>query len=111
MLHVDQALRVSAARNLEMIAGSINTCEPKLVNPFYDAEHFFDGFVSDEEYALDTLRAAHEAGADRLILCDTNGGMLPSQIVDAVSRVADQLPNAVLGIHVHNDGGLAVANS
>ena len=112
LLHVDQALRVSAARNLEMIAGSIQYLRAETGKPvFYDAEHFFDGFVSDEGYALDTLKAAHEAGADRLILCDTNGGMLPSQITDAVSRVAAHLPDAILGIHVHNDGGLAVANS
>ena len=78
---------VSAARNLEMIAGSINTCDPKLVNRFFTmpSTSLTDLFRM-RNATLDTLRAAHGAGADRLILCDTNGGMLPSQITDAVVR-------------------------
>jgi 2-isopropylmalate synthase len=112
LLHVNQALRVSADRNLEMIEGSIRYLKSETGRPvFYDAEHFFDGYLSDAPYALATLEVALAAGASRLILCDTNGGMLPQQIAQAVSGVRAHLPAAHLGIHVHNDGGLAVANT
>ena len=77
----------------------------------FDAEHFFDGFAEDADYALQVLRTAHRAGALYIILCDTNGGALTPQITEAVARVRDELPDARLGIHVHNDCDLAVANS
>jgi 2-isopropylmalate synthase len=78
---------------------------------FFDAEHFFDGFAANPSYALKTVEAAARAGAERVILCDTNGGALPDQIATGVKAVRGLLPNMALGIHVHNDGGLAVANT
>jgi 2-isopropylmalate synthase len=111
-LHIAEALRVSEADNLRMIAESIEFLRRATGRPvFYDAEHFFDGLRENEACALATLRAAFEAGAERIILCDTNGGSLPAQIVAAVQKVRALLPGAVLGIHVHNDGGLATANT
>jgi 2-isopropylmalate synthase len=111
-LHVDQALRISADRNLEMIEGSIRYLKEATGKPvFYDAEHFFDGFKSDAGYALATLEMAIQGGADRVILCDTNGGALPHEIDAAITAAKSHLPSLVLGIHVHNDGGLAVANT
>jgi 2-isopropylmalate synthase len=77
----------------------------------YDAEHFFDGYHSNAEYALASLKAALEAGADNLTLCDTNGGALPHDIADIVQDVRRHMPKAALGIHCHNDSDAAVANS
>jgi 2-isopropylmalate synthase len=111
-LHVREALRVSLDDNLAMIGSSVEylrTATGKTV--FYDAEHFFDGYKANQDYALRTLEAAHQAGAERLILCDTNGGSLPAEVVAAVRTVLARLPGAKLGIHVHNDGCLAVANT
>ncbi len=111
-LHVEQALRVSPERNLEMIAGSVGYLREATGKPvFYDAEHFFDGYRSDAGYALATLRAAFEAGAERVILCDTNGGVMPHEVGAAIREVRKEIPGIKLGIHVHNDGGLAVANT
>ncbi len=111
-LHIAEALRVSEADNLRMIADSIQFLRRATERPvFYDAEHFFDGLRENRECALGTLRAAHEAGASRIILCDTNGGSLPAQIVLGVQEAERALPGAVLGIHVHDDGGLATANT
>ena len=111
-LHVEQALRVSPDKNLEMIAGSVAYLAEATGNPvFYDAEHFFDGFKNDPGYALATLHAAVDAGARRVILCDTNGGTMPHEIAHAVREVRKEIPGVKLGIHVHNDGGLAIANT
>jgi 2-isopropylmalate synthase len=111
-LHVTDALQVSLDDNLEMIRDSVEFLLKKTGKPvFYDAEHFFDGFRHNAAYALDTVGAAVEAGASRIILCDTNGGSLPDQIAEGVRAVRERFPQAKLGIHVHNDGGLAVANS
>ncbi len=111
-LHVEQALRVSPDRNLEMIAGSVAYLAEATGNPvFYDAEHFFDGFKNDPGYALATIRAAVDAGASRVILCDTNGGIMPHEVATTVREVRKEIPGVKLGIHVHNDGGLAVANT
>ncbi len=111
-LHVREALRVSLEENLEMIRSSVRFLREQTGRPvFYDAEHFFDGWRANPEYALDTVQAAHDAGAERLVLCDTNGGSLPEHIVAAMAQVRARLPTAALGIHVHNDGGLAVANT
>ncbi|MGI9323335.1 MAG: citramalate synthase [Pseudomonadales bacterium] len=111
-LHVEQALRVAPERNLEMIGNSVAYLREATQKPvFYDAEHFFDGFKSDPGYALATLSAAVDAGAERVILCDTNGGVMPHEIAAAVREVRQEVPDAKLGIHVHNDGGLAVANT
>ena len=111
-LHVTEALRVSLDDNLEMIRSSVAYLKEQSGRPvFYDAEHFFDGYKANNDYALKTLEAAFSAGAERLILCDTNGGTMPHQVTAAVEAVRSRLPTAVLGIHVHNDGGLAVANT
>ncbi len=108
--HVTTALRISLHRNCELIQSSVAFLKSKGKEVIYDAEHFFDGFAANPEYALETLRAAEKGGADVLVLCDTNGGSLPSRIQDAVRcvKAAVGLP---LGIHCHNDSELAVANS
>jgi len=110
-VHVKDALRTTLERNLEIIRGSLAHLRPHVKNLFYDAEHFFDGYKADPEYALATLRAAWESGADCLVLCDTNGGSLPGWVTEAVRAVREKLPEAPLGIHTHNDSDLAVANS
>jgi 2-isopropylmalate synthase len=111
-LHVTEALRISLDDNLAMIADSVAYLRAETGRPvFYDAEHFFDGWKANPSFALDTLQAAHEAGAERLILCDTNGGSLPSDIEAGIDALRQRLGDVALGIHVHNDGGLAVANT
>jgi len=111
-LHVRDALRVSLETNLEMIGSSVAYLRQASGRPvFYDAEHFFDGWRANPDYAIATVTAAHAAGAERLILCDTNGGSLPEQITVAMAAVQRALPTAKLGIHVHNDSGCAVANT
>ncbi|MEM9346883.1 MAG: citramalate synthase [Planctomycetota bacterium] len=120
-LHVDEVLRVDLDENLAMIEDSVRYCNdrPQVEEVFYDAEHFFDGYKANPGYALQTLNAAVEGGATRLVLCDTNGGSLPAEVTEIVNAVKGQLtandvkPSDVLqlAIHVHNDGGLAVANS
>ncbi|MBV1879713.1 MAG: citramalate synthase [Pseudomonadales bacterium] len=111
-LHVEQALRVSLDKNLGMISGSVKFLAEATQKPvFYDAEHFFDGFKSDPGYALASLQMAVDAGAARIILCDTNGGVMPHELSRAVVAVRKEIPAARLGIHVHNDGGLGVANT
>ncbi len=108
--HVHTALRIPLNRNCELIRASVAHLKSKGREVIYDAEHFFDGFSANPEYALQTLRAAEEGGADLITLCDTNGGRLPAQIQAAIRRVQSviKLP---LGIHCHNDSELAVANS
>jgi len=111
-LHVEQALRISPEKNIEMIRDSVAHLVERTKKPvFYDAEHFFDGYKSDPSYALETLGAAFEGGAERIILCDTNGGVLPNELAQAIKHVRGDIPRVPLGIHVHNDGGLAVANT
>lgn len=111
-LHVDEVLRVSRQENLDMIAESVAFCRESGREVFYDAEHFFDGFKANPDYALQSLMAAAQAGATRFVLCDTNGGGLPDSITEAVWAVKSALgPDVKLGIHCHNDGGLAVANT
>jgi 2-isopropylmalate synthase len=110
-LHVEQVLRTSHKENLRLIRESLAFLKARGREVIYDAEHFFDGFRANPEYALATLNAALEGGADVLTLCDTNGGSLPWQIQDALEQVRAKFPNAVVGIHTHNDGELAVANT
>jgi 2-isopropylmalate synthase len=109
-LHVREVLGTTLEENLRMIADSVAYCKAAGREVFYDAEHFFDGFRHNAEYALQTLRAAQDAGATVLILCDTNGGNLPEAIAAAVDRVGKAL-RVPLGIHCHNDCDVAVANS
>lgn len=110
-IHVTDALKITLERNLELIRDSLAFLRPHAKELFYDAEHFFDGYKANPEYAVSTLRAAWEAGAELLVLCDTNGGSLPGEIASIMKTVSEQLPEARLGIHAHNDCELAVANS
>ena len=108
-LHVERILETTRDENLRMIGESVAFLKGQGREVVYDAEHFFDGHRLDAAYALDTLAAAAEAGADWLVLCDTNGGELPDVVAERVSEVRERFPTAV-GIHPHNDAGLAVAN-
>ena len=110
-VHVRDALHTTLERNLELIRDSVAFIRQHQKRVFYDAEHFFDGFRADPEYALATLGKALEGGAECLVLCDTNGGNLPSAIQGAIAKVKERYPEAPLGIHAHNDSDLAVANS
>jgi 2-isopropylmalate synthase len=109
--HVREALRTSLEENLAMIAESIRFLKEAGRRVIYDAEHFFDGYRARPEYALLTILAAAEAGADRIVLCDTNGGALPDQVRAAVLVARSRLGSVPIGIHAHNDGELAVANT
>ena len=111
IVHVRDALHTTPERNLELIRDSLARLKPHVESLFYDAEHFFDGFRDDPQYALATLEKAVEGGADCLVLCDTNGGSLPGSIREIMKMVMSRCPGVPLGIHTHNDGDLAVANS
>ncbi|MBC8170786.1 MAG: citramalate synthase [Anaerolineae bacterium] len=111
MLHVMEVLQTTPEENLRMIQVSVAYLKTLGKEVIYDAEHFFDGSKLDMEYAFDTLRAAVDGGADWLILCDTNGGALPWEVAQLVTKAQQAFPQAKLGIHTHNDGELAVANS
>ncbi|MCK8602033.1 citramalate synthase [Desulfoferrobacter suflitae] len=110
-VHVRDALHTTLERNLELICDSLQYLRPHAQTLFYDAEHFFDGFRDDREYALATLGKAIDGGAECLILCDTNGGNLPATIAEVFQVVKERYPGMPLGIHAHNDTDLAVANS
>jgi 2-isopropylmalate synthase/homocitrate synthase family protein len=117
LLHVIEVLGATPAENLDMIADSIGFLVDRGREAVYDAEHFFDGFKADRDYALATLRAARQAGSRTLVLCDTNGGTLTDELVAIVGDVRSTLegdpdaPAVTWGIHTHNDADLAVANS
>lgn len=111
MLHVTDVLRTTPEENLRMIGESTAYLKSLGKEVIYDAEHFFDGTKLDLEYAFDTLKAAVDGGADCVVLCDTNGGSLPWEVVELVNAVQDAFPDVPLGIHTHNDGELAVANT
>jgi len=108
--HVTDALRTTLDENLRMIEESVAFLRFHGMDVIYDAEHFFDGYFADREYALETLEAAVRGGASRVVLCDTNGGRLPHEVAEAVRAVRERIP-AAIGIHTHNDSGLAVANA
>jgi 2-isopropylmalate synthase len=111
--HVTEVLRVSLQENLDMIAETVSYLASRGREVFYDAEHFFDGYAANEEYAISTIHAAAKAGAKLIILCDTNGGTLPD-IIAKRTYIAAQILDSVnvpVGIHTHNDCELAVANS
>jgi 2-isopropylmalate synthase len=115
-LHVEKVLETTLDENLRMIADSVAYFKGMGKEVIYDAEHFFDGYKLDSEYALETVLAAARAGADCLTLCDTNGGSLPQEVALAVQTVRSNVLtlerlNVQLGIHTHNDGALAVANA
>ncbi|HEY7269685.1 MAG TPA: citramalate synthase [Dehalococcoidia bacterium] len=110
-VQVRRVLETSPEENLAMLADSVGFLKSKGKMVFLDAEHFFDGFASEQDYALSCLRSAANAGADGLVLCDTNGGTLPTNLVYAIEVVQKALPSVPLGIHCHNDADVAVANS
>jgi 2-isopropylmalate synthase len=109
--HVNEILKTTLERNLELITNSLGFLRPHVAELIYDAEHFFDGFQADKEYALETLSAAVAGGAHWLVLCDTNGGTLTTTLMEAIKAVKKRFPKVPLGIHAHNDSELAVANS
>jgi 2-isopropylmalate synthase len=108
--HVELALRTTLAENLEMVRDTVSHLRAEGRRVFLDAEHFFDGYADDPSYAVEVLRVAAEAGADVVVLCDTNGGRLPDEVADVVNAVR-AATGTRLGIHCHNDAGCAVANS
>lgn len=109
--HVREALRTDLDEAIRMISESVEYLKGHDRRVFFDAEHFFDGYRSDPDFAIKAIVAAHEAGAERLVLCDTNGGSLPYQVDDVLSKVSAVVPGAELGVHFHNDSGCAVASS
>ncbi len=109
-LHVREVLQVGDQENLDMIAESVALCAKRGREVIYDAEHFFDGYNANPDYAIQTLLAAQDAGAACITLCDTNGGSVPDEIAIIVAAVRPKL-HVPIGIHTHNDSGLAVANS
>jgi len=110
LLHVEKALRISPEENIDLIEKSVRFLKNRGKEIIYDAEHFFDGYKSDPDYALKTLYAAARGGADVLVLCDTNGGSQTGEIVQIISHV-QKVVDTELGIHTHNDCELAVANT
>lgn len=111
LLHVSEALGITPDENLNLISGSIATLKRHKKEVIYDAEHFFDGYKDNPDYAVSTLIAARDAGADVLVLCDTNGGTLTHEISRIVEEVKKAVGSTAVGIHAHNDAELAVANS
>ncbi len=109
--HLEHALNISEKENLAMISESIAHIVKKQKEAMFDAEHFFDGYKANPKFAMRAIKAAYEAGARWIVLCDTNGGTLPSEIYKIVKEVATEIPGKNLGIHCHNDTGNAVANS
>lgn len=109
-LHVKEALRTTLEENLRMIADSIRYLKSHGLEVIYDAEHFFDGYKANPEFALETVREAAKAGADFISLCDTCGGTMPWEVEELVLKLKEELA-VPLAIHAHNDSGLAVANS
>ena len=109
-LHVKRALGITEDQNLVLISETVRYIKDHGKEVVYDAEHFFDGYIANPDYALRTLEAAHNAGADVLCLCDTNGGTVTPRVAEMVAEVRRRF-DGVIGIHVHNDGDLAVANT
>jgi 2-isopropylmalate synthase len=110
ILQVKNVLETTPEENLRMIFDSVAYLRDKGIRVFYDAEHYFDGYKADPDYALKCLRTAAEAGANALVLCDTNGGALPEDIAEGI-KSACTIPKIEVAIHAHNDSGLAIANS
>ncbi len=110
-LHVTDAIKTSLDENLEMVYESVEFLKKYVDEVIFDAEHFFDGFVSNPEYALAVIDSAVRGGADWVVLCDTNGGKLPHEVYEITQKVIEKFPNTKVGIHAHNDSETAVANS
>ncbi len=110
-LHVTEVLQTTLDENLRIIEQSVAYLREQGRRVIYDAEHFFDGYKADPSYALETLQAAVRGGAEMFVLCDTNGGAMPWEVKDATRDIKSALGDARLGIHTHNDGGVAIANT
>ncbi|MBC7333285.1 MAG: citramalate synthase [Actinobacteria bacterium] len=110
VLHVEKVIETTLENNLQMIFDSIKFLKEYLSEVIFDGEHFFDGFRENPDYALKTLQVAEEAGADFIVLCDTNGGFLPGWVSEVLDSIKGKI-NKPLGVHFHNDSGCAVANS
>ena len=109
-IHVTKVIGTTLEENLEMIADSVKYLKSRTDEVIYDAEHFFDGYKADPQYAMNTLIAAQDSGADYIVLCDTNGGMLPDELISIWNEVKSKI-STPLGAHMHNDSGCADANS
>src|ERR1017187_591305 len=109
-LKLNHALGITPEENLKLISETVKHLKDHGKEVVYDAEHFFDGYVASPEYALETLAAAHQAGADVLCLCDTNGGMVTGRLAEIVAEVCKRFAS-VIGIHTHNDSDMAVAST
>jgi len=110
-LHVQEILKIDLDENLQMVGDSIKYLKAMGKEVFFDAEHFFDGYKHNPRYAAKVIKTALVAGADMVVLCDTNGGSMPHEVSSIVKKVSSYLPLTMAGIHVHNDCGLATANS
>ncbi|SHK51347.1 citramalate synthase [Thermocrinis minervae] len=109
--HVTEALKTSLEENLQMVYETVSYLKNYFQEVIFDAEHFFDGYKNNPEYAMQVLKAALDGGADWVILCDTNGGCLPHEVYEITKKVLESFPSAKVGIHAHNDSDCAVANS
>jgi 2-isopropylmalate synthase len=109
--HVEHALRTTRDEAVAMVADTVAFFRDQGRDVFFDAEHFFDGYRDNPDFAVAVLRAAHDAGASRLVLCDTNGGFLSHDVERIVGEVTDRITDATFGCHFHNDSGMAVGNS
>ena len=110
-LHAEKILRITKEENLEIVYNTVKFFKDRGKEVIFDAEHYFDGAIANEAYALQVLRTAYDAGADSLCLCDTNGGTLPEAIRDMTATAVRLFPDRTIGIHCHNDTGCAVASS
>jgi 2-isopropylmalate synthase len=110
-LHVHEILKVDLGENLQMISDSIEYLKSMNKEVLFDAEHFFDGYKNNPRYATKVIRTALAAGADMIILCDTNGGTMPQEVSSIVNKISSYVPLNIAGIHAHNDCGLGAANS
>ena len=110
-LHIEKVLRAAIEENLASVRDTVGYLKAAGKEVIFDAEHYFDGFRDDPEYALSVLRTAAEAGATTLVLCDTNGGTLPTELKAVVGRTVREFPEVEIGIHTHNDAGCGVANA
>jgi 2-isopropylmalate synthase len=110
-LHVKDVLKISNDENLRMISSTVEYLKAHGLTVFFDAEHFFDGYKANPSYALAVMEAASASGADALVMCDSNGGALPWEVAAAVTAVREKLKIKELGIHAHNDTGMAVMNA
>ena len=111
ILHVKEIINTTPEENLNMINDTVSYLNNQGKKVIYDAEHFFDGYKSDPDYALKTLKAAYSGGAQTLVLCDTNGGSFPYEIYEITQKVIQEFPDATIGIHCHNDSAFAEANT